>query len=117
MARFKATVSLMHQQQQQQQQQQATAGRLLRHVPARPPPSPQAVHDWLKAESLSHAEAAAASAATAAQAAAGSGFLMDANTGRLVPLQPSATQVPAPYACTQQSASTVHKLHPLYILL
>lgn len=90
MARLKATVSML---QQQQQPAVPSTGKLLRHVPARSPPSPQAINEWLRAESLSHAEAAASSAAAAAQAAAGSGFIMDANTGRLVPLQSSATQV------------------------
>ena len=90
MARLKATVSLL---QQQQPTLMPTPSKLLRHVPARPPPSQQAINAWLRAESLSHAEAAACSAAAAAQAAAGSGFVMDANTGRLVPLQSSATQV------------------------
>ena len=89
MARLKATVSML----QPQQPAVPSTGKLLRHVPARPPPSPQAINEWLRAESLSHAEAAAFSAAAAAQAAAGSGFIMDANTGRLVPLQSSATQV------------------------
>lgn len=83
MARLKATVSHL-----QQQQQRLQSNKLLRHVPAGPPPSQQAINDWLTAES----HAAPSSAAAAAQAAAGSGFVMDANTGRLLPLQSSATQ-------------------------
>lgn len=91
MARLKATVSLI--QHQQQQASVSASSKLLRHVPARPPPSQQAINAWLRAESTSHAEAAESRAAAAAQAAAGSGFVMDANTGHLVPLQSSATQV------------------------
>lgn len=92
MARLKAAASMM------QQQQQVRQPKLYKHVPARLPPSHKAMADWLDAESAVYGPPvpASSSAAAAAQAAAGSGFVMDANTGRLVPLQASATQVPTP---------------------
>lgn len=94
MARLKAAASMR----QQQQQQQVPQPKLFRHVPARLPPSHKAMADWLDAESAAYGPPASTSSsgAAAAQAAAGSGFVMDANTGRLVPLQASATQVPTP---------------------
>ena len=97
MARLKAAAS-MRQQHWSQAGHQAAPAPLLKHVPARLPPSQQAINDWLDAQNPTHAAAAAGAAvsssvSTAAQAAAGSGFVMDANTGRLVPLQASATQV------------------------
>ena len=90
MARLKAAASLR--QQQLPQLQQAASGKLFKHVPARLPPSQQAINRWLVAETAGIAAADALSS-KAAQAAAGSGFVMDANTGRLVPLQASSTQV------------------------
>ena len=90
MARLKAAASLR--QQQLPQLQQAASGKLFKHVPARLPPSQQAINNWLDAETAGIAAADALSS-KAAQAAAGSGFVMDANTGRLVPLQTSSTQV------------------------
>ena len=94
MARLKAAAS-MRQQQQQQSVQQTQEVKLLKHVPARLPPSQRAIADWLDAERAMYGPPASSSSsgAAAAQAAAGSGFVMDANTGRLVPLQASATQV------------------------
>ena len=95
MARLKAAASMWQQQQQQQSVQQAQQPKLYKHVPARLPPSHNAISDWLDAESAMCGPPASSSSsgAAAAQAAAGSGFVMDANTGRLVPLQASATQV------------------------
>ena len=95
MARLKAAASLR--QQQLPQLSQAAPAKLFKHVPACLPPSQQAINAWLDAENPGLA-AAAALTSKAAQAAAGSGFVMDANTGRLVPLQASATQV---LACAQ----------------
>ena len=96
MARLKAAANIRQQQQLVQQEQQL---KLFKHVPARLPPSQRAITDWLDAVSAMYAPPAASSSsssrAAAAQAAAGSGFVMDANTGRLVPLQASATQVAA----------------------
>lgn len=98
MARLKAAASMR--QEQQHFAQQVPQPKLFKHVPARLPPSHRAMADWLDAESAMYAPPVPASsssgAAAAAQAAAGSGFVMDANTGRLVPLQASATQVPIP---------------------
>lgn len=93
MARLKAAASMR--QQRQQSVQQAQEAKLFKHVPARLPPSQKAITDWLDAESAMYGPPASSSSsgAAAAQAAAGSGFVMDANTGRLVPLQASATQV------------------------
>ena len=90
MARLKAAASMR---QQQQPLQQAAAVQLLKHVPARLPPSPKTINEWLDAEKAMHAPATSGAVTAAAKAAAGSGFVMDANTGRLVPLQTSATQV------------------------
>ncbi len=102
MARLKAAASMR---QQQQPLQQAPSTKLFKHVPARLPPSQKVINEWLELENPTHAAAAVAvgtsSISTAAQAAAGSGFVMDANTGRLVPLQSSATQV-CP-CCSQHS--------------
>lgn len=95
MACLKAAASIRQQQQQQQLVQQEQQLKLFKHVPARLPPSQKAITDWLDAESAMYAPPAS-SRAVAAQAAAGSGFVMDANTGRLVPLQASATQVAIP---------------------
>jgi hypothetical protein len=112
MARLKAAASMR----QHLQASHLTAPtKLFKHVPARLPPSQQAINDWLDGDKPMHAAlgvaAAASATSTAAQAAAGSGFVMDANTGRLVPLQASATQVScvgasilaecAPYSETQ----------------
>ena len=89
MARLKAAASM------RRQQWTPPSSKLFKHVPARLPPSQRVINDWLDAENPAPAAAggAASSVSTAAQAAAGSGFVMDANTGRLVPLQASATQV------------------------
>ena len=95
MARLKAAARMR---QHHQPGHLAAPPRLLKHVPARLPPSQQVINDWLDADNPTHpaagGAAATSSVSTAAQAAAGSGFVMDANTGRLVPLQTSATQVP-----------------------
>ena len=90
MARLKAAASWR--QQQLPSLPQAVPAKLFKHVPARLPPSQQAVNAWLDAENPGVAAADALNS-KAAQAAAGSGFVMDANTGRLVPLQTSSTQV------------------------
>ena len=92
MARLKAAASMR---QGLQLPQQAQGSKLFKHVPARLPPSQKAINAWLDAESALYAPAPSSSKDAAAQAAAGSGFVMDANTGRLVPLQASATQVAA----------------------
>lgn len=98
MARLKAAASIRQQQQQQQLVRHDQQLQLFKHVPARLPPSQKAITDWLDAERAMYAPPASSSSsrAVAAQAAAGSGFVMDANTGRLVPLQASATQVAIP---------------------
>ena len=103
MARLKAAASMR---QQLQPVQQAPVGdQPYKHVPARLPPSHKAINEWLDAESALYAPAASASGAAAAQAAAaGSGFVMDANTGRLVPLRASAAQVSA--ACYSSNISS-----------
>ncbi len=95
MARLKAAASMR---QHLQPSHPTAPAKLFKHVPARLPPSQQAINDWLDADKPTHAALGLAAAAgsatsTAAQAAAGSGFVMDANTGRLVPLQASASQV------------------------
>ena len=91
MARLKAAVSMRHGLHPPQQPQ---GPKLFKHVPSRLPPSHKAINAWLDAESAMYAPAPSSSSKdAAAQAAAGSGFVMDANTGRLVPLQASATQV------------------------
>lgn len=96
MARLKAAASVRH---LLQASHPAAPTKLFKHVPARLPPPQQAINDWLDADKPTHAAlgvaAAASATSTAAQAAAGSGFVMDANTGRLVPLQASTTQVSA----------------------
>lgn len=96
MARLKAAASMR---QHLQLSHPTAPTKLFKHVPARLPPSQQAINDWLDGDKPMHAAlgvaAAASATSTAAQAAAGSGFVMDANTGRLVPLQASATQVSA----------------------
>ena len=101
MARLKAAASMR---QQLQSSHSTGPTKLFKHVPARLPPSRQAINDWLDTDKPTHAAlgvaAAASATSTAAQAAAGSGFVMDANTGRLVPLQASATQVSATCAGT-----------------
>ncbi|DBA81937.1 hypothetical protein WJX77_000726 [Trebouxia sp. C0004] len=114
MARLKAAASI---QQQLQPSHPTAPTQLFKHVPARLPPSQYAINDWLDGDKPTHAALAVAAVAsatsTAAQAAAGSGFVMDANTGRLVPLQASATQnseedvasslLGTPYMATQAS--------------
>lgn len=111
MAHLKAAASMRQQQQLAQQAQQAQQLKLFKHVPARLPPSQQVITDWLDAESAMHAPPASSSSssrAAAAQAAAGSGFVMDANTGRLVPLQASATQVAIlPKFCSMRSSTWI----------
>ena len=99
--------------------------KLFKHVPARLPPSQQAINDWLDGDKPTHAAlgvaAAASATSTAAQAAAGSGFVMDANTGRLVPMQASATQVSATCvaasilnACAAKSATQSMRLNSFW---
>lgn len=110
MACLKAAVSMR---QQQQSVQQAQEPKLFKHVPARLPPSQKAISDWLDAESAMYGPPASSSSsgAAAAQAAAGSGFVMDANTGRLVPLQASATQVAISFefaACMHSRVTSIH---------
>ena len=111
MARLKAAASMRPQ--EQQALQHAASIKLFRHVPARLPPSQQVINDWLEAQKHMLAAGAGASetrsAANAAQAAAGSGFVMDANTGRLVPLQCSATQVTS---SPQQPGGTLSPVSP-----
>lgn len=102
MARLKAAASMRL---QLQSSHSTVSTKLFKHVPARLPPSQQAINDWLDTDKPTHAAlgvaaATASATSTAAQAAAGSGFVMDANTGRLVPLQASATQVSATCAGT-----------------
>lgn len=111
MARLKAAASMR--QQQGQPEQQVQGPKLFKHVPARLPPSQKVIADWLDAESAMYAPAASSSSSTAAaaQAAAGSGFVMDANTGRLVPLQASATQVTI---CSNSAAITHTRLSQLH---
>ena len=85
MARLKAALTRLQNARPREQLQQHCSAPLFQLVPVRPPPKPAEIAAWLLDEEQqlqSHREAQVREA----KAASGSGFVMDANTGKLVPL-------------------------------
>ena len=85
MARLKAALTRLHNARQREQLQQHCSPPLFQLVPVRPPPKPQEVAAWLLDEEQQQQSQREAQVREA-KAASGSGFVMDANTGKLVPL-------------------------------
>ena len=85
MARLKAALTRLQNARQREQQQQHCSPPLFQLVPVRPPPKPQEIAAWLLDEEQQQQSQREAQVREA-KAASGSGFVMDANTGKLVPL-------------------------------
>lgn len=85
MARLKAALTRLHTARQREQLQLPCSPPLFQLVPVRPPPKPQEIAAWLLDEEQQQQSQREAQVREA-RAASGSGFVMDANTGKLVPL-------------------------------